>query len=158
MFENIGRAWRGLRRGEVAFRVHPLPDDEFHFLVRILPTLREMRAAMDASGCPRSSEVLACCWSTGDPFANGGQLGVLFFALDRLDAGIVAHEMVHAGFRAAEACGVRVEHWDHDWSVPTADAKTSKANTNEEQYADVVEQLIAQFWREAHAAGVAAEA
>jgi len=136
------------------FRVYPLEDDpEFYFIVHISWTLDEMRETMRATLGLDAADVLACCYavSAEDNARYAGLLGFLFFARERMGSGIVAHELVHAGFRTADASGVHIIHSDRRKD----DAGLEWTNENEEQYADVVETLTKQFWREAYARGLA---
>jgi hypothetical protein len=150
---------------DVAFHVYPLAtiggevDREYYFAVCVYETIADMRAAMVAMGRSgiQADHALASCITTnsvGDP--ENRMLGVLMFAEDHFGSGVVAHEIAHAAFRVAERCGVRVTHWRRakPWWRRWRD-EVDQGCMQEEIYADVVEALTRQFWREAYARGIA---
>lgn len=132
------------------FRVYPLGEETApFFVVSVSDTLAEMRALLDEHEFPATRTVLASCISATRPY-DDDHIGWVFFAREALGSGMVAHEMAHAAFRMADACGVRVEHWRR----PKFDG-VDMSNGREEVYASVIENLTRQFWREAYERGIA---
>ncbi len=128
------------------FRVRPKPRSGRYFIVHVADSLTAMRRAMRQHlGSVHKGQLACVAQLTSTRPGEGGLLGVVFFAKTRLGAGIVAHEMAHAGFRALERDDLKLEHWR---------ARGRRANPIEEEYAHIVEYLNIQFWREAYAKGV----
>lgn len=135
------------------FRIYPQEGAADYFIVYVGEDDADMHRAMARVDTPRIESVVAACisMSVTEPYAD--LVGMLFFSRATLCASIVAHEMAHAGFRFAERCCVRIEHWDRE--CEPGDPSVEMTNKNEEEYADVVERLTGQFWKEAYARNVA---
>lgn len=131
------------------FRVQPYHDAPDFLLVYVFSTLAEMRAAMrDWTGYCHPGQLACCVSCTGkDP----NLVGLLFFSSEQLGAGLVAHEMAHAAFRAIERAGRTVTH------VLSVDAEYGAKFTtdpSEEAFCHVLEHLVANFWREYYDLGL----
>lgn len=132
-----------------AFRVHPGDGAEMYFRVTLAPTAEEMRVRMRTISAAVSDQIIASCCSLSaddDPYL----VGVLFFCEEWMGAGIVAHEMGHAAFRAMEASGRNVGHGTYPATEAEAACHTDQpvlCEQSEETYCEALECLVKEFWR-----------
>lgn len=130
------------------FRLHPEPDERLFALVVIADTLAEMRARMIAEVGSCHADQLGCCVSVSAKSEDAaGIFAVVYLSRDRLGSGLAAHELTHLAFRAVEAMGLRIAHWEH--------AGAPEVTSAEEAFCMVVERLTAEFWRNVYALGLA---
>lgn len=134
--------------GVETFRVHPEPDGRLFAIVIIEDTLAKMRARMiEETGSCHVDQIGCCVAVSPTTDAHAGIFAVVYLSRERLGSGLVAHELTHCAFRAAEAIGLRVAHWERTDDQPDV-------ATTEEMFALMLERLTAEFWSNAYAIGV----
>lgn len=141
------------------FRLQAFRRGPGHFLIHVADSLQEMRLAMRVFGVkPHRLQLGACIQVEGQgPLKH--LLGVVFMSRTHFGAGLVAHELAHAAFRAVERRGLKVRHWAHadrpSWQRSRGGHLRVKSRHPEEQFCDILERLTRDFWTEAYTRGLA---
>lgn len=87
--------------------------------VTVYRTRRSMVRAMKRAGHKEASEAEASCWQYNHVTFVDGRIAHMHFCLDRLTAGTIAHECLHAAYHRLRLVGVPPVHQDYEERLAT---------------------------------------
>ena len=135
-----------------SFRLRPYRDRSWYFSVHVAETAGDLRLAMRVAGLRPSRHQIGACVGCKGTGRWAPVLGLIFLP-KHCSAGLAAHELAHAAFRAVERRGVLVEHWLH-MNLPARRDALLESTKAEEHYCAVTQRLNTAFWQEMRSRGL----
>lgn len=118
-----------------SFRVYPQASGHLYFKVNIWPTKKMMHA--HCWWLNGNFEAACSAWRKIKKGKKTNDLGEINFFVNRLGAGLVSHELLHATMAHARV---------HQYKRLSFEIKCGMVSDAEEYICDVLGRLTAQFW------------